>query len=275
MSGDCKASRQRMALCCLALVIGTLVAPRPASAQVTVRVEIAGQVSHAGTLELPAQARLHDAASAAGVSQDAYVAGAGWYQARLLQPQQRLKAGIVFDLSLLAAGGAKRGRDQALANAAQTMLSWVSVLPVTGRRVAVKLDPDVLEISRHDNYLLESGDRLVYPSRPDTVRIEGAVVRPCALPQQALQDVRGYLAACPVSTVADKDIVYLIQPDGSILTLGIALWNRSAPTTMAPGSILFIPFAVHAVSQRGTSDLNGELAAFLATQSRDSVDRSP
>ena len=275
MTGGREASRLRMALRCLALLFGTLVAQQPASAQSTVRVDVTGQVSHAGMLDLPAQARLHDAAAAAGVSHGAYSAGAGWYQAHLIKSQQRLKAGIVFDLSLLGAGGAQHDGNQALTAAARTMLAWVSLLPVTGRRPAVKLDPDLLEISRQDNYLVEAGDHLVYPARPETVRIIGAVAHPCVLPQRALQDVRTYLAACPASPVADKDTAYLIQPDGSVLSLGIALWNRSAPTTIAPGAVVFIPFDVHAISRLGTGHLNGELADFLATQPLEPGDLSP
>lgn len=257
------------------LSMNASVASLAADAQSSVRVIVSGNVSHAGSLELPASSRLSTAIDAAGVSHDAYNVGAAWYRARLRLPQQRLKAGIMFNLNLLAQPGAGTLQPPTLASAAQALLAWTQSLPVTGRSPAVKLDPDLVEISQRDNYPLENGDRLDYPTRPTSVRIDGAVQRPCTLPQRGLQDVHVYMASCPSSNLADKDKAYLIEPDGSVLTLGIALWNRSAPTSMAPGSILFIPFDDRVMARYGTLGLNREIADFLATQAFDSLDVLP
>jgi len=252
------------------LLISLMAVAPEAKAQSTLRVEVTGQVLHAGVLNLPAPARLRDAIDAAKINHDAYSVGASWFQARLRTPQQRLKAGIVFELAALARPSPLSDRRAALSGAAQTMLTMVQLLPVTGRNPGIKLDPELLEISQQDNYLLGEGDRLVYPTRPTTVRVVGAVLQPCVLPQQGLQDVRAYLKNCPLLHVADKDTVYLIQPDGKIFALGIALWDRSRPTPMAPGAVLYVPFDDRLVANLDDGHLNRDIANFLATQPTDS-----
>jgi hypothetical protein len=229
-----------------------------------VQVQASGAVAHAGNHELHDPARLSDAALAAQPLPQAYLLGAAWLRPSLLATQQRLKAGVLFDLASLQRHARADGR-QELTSVTGAMAKWITTLPVTGRRAPALLDPRAVEVNAPENHPLAAGDQLYYPLRPATIRVVGAVQQPCTLPLVPLQDARRYLAACASSEAADPDSIYVIEPDGRVLVQGIALWNRSAPQALAPGAVIYVPLrerAVRAVDAR----LNADIAAFLATQ---------
>lgn len=229
-----------------------------------VQVQASGAVAHAGTLTLHDRARLSDAALAAQPLPRAYWLGAAWLRPGLLSPQQRLKAGVLFDLASLQRQARVDGR-QELAAVAAAMARWIDALPVTGRQAPALLDPRTVEVNARENRILASGDQLYYPLRPATIRVVGAVRQPCTLPLVPLQDARLYLAACASSDAADRDSIHVIEPDGRVFVQGIALWNRSAPLALAPGAVIYVPLRERALRVVDAS-LNGDIAAFLATQ---------
>ncbi|WP_201314163.1 capsule biosynthesis GfcC family protein [Dyella sp. EPa41] len=227
------------------------------------QVELRGAVDTPGAIQLPHKARLSDAALAAHVQTDAYMAGAAWLRPSLVVEQQRAKAGLLFDLDSLRKQALKDERDE-LAQLAGDLSRWLGAMPATGRQVAL-LDPRAVEVNAPENRLIGEGDTLYYPRRPSTIHVAGAVAQACDLPLVAMQDARKYLGGCVLSPLADADWLYVIQPDGRVFRQGIGLWNRSAPMSLAPGATLYVPIREHLV--RGTApDLNNELSAFLATQ---------
>lgn len=233
----------------------------PALAQIQVRVE--GAVDHPGVLNLKDSARLSDAALAAQVQPAAYMLGAAWLRPSLQSKQQRLKAGVLFDLDSLHLQSLQHG-DKVLAEEVGRLRNWVATLPVTGRMPAL-LDPRPVEANAAANLPLQPGDHLFYPARPSTIRIVGAVQQPCTLPLQPVQDARIYLEACPYTKRANRDWIYVIEPDGHVFHQGVALWNRSMPLSLAPGAVIYVPLPERAAKHIDTT-LNHDLATFLATQ---------
>lgn len=229
-----------------------------------VQVRALGAVAHSGVLELKGAARLSDGALAAQPLPYAYMLGAAWLRPSLLEPQQRLKAGVLFDLAGVQRSARANGHHE-LADAAATMAQWIQASPVTGRQPGSVLDPRVVEVSASANHLLAAGDQLYYPIRPAGIRVVGAVADACTLPLVPLQDARRYLAACASSDAADPDSIYVIEPDGRVFVQGIALWNRSKPLPLAPGALVYVPLRERAVKAVDRS-LNRDIAAFLATQ---------
>ncbi|MCD7100379.1 capsule biosynthesis GfcC family protein [Stenotrophomonas sp. MMGLT7] len=245
------------ALLALQSAVAFPAAAQPAAAPVTVTVE--GAVHAPGQYPVPAGHRLSEAVLAARPDATAYPLGAALLRQAAYTEQVRLKAGLLYDLQQLQAQP-----DSELAATAATQAQWLQTLPVTGR-VPQLLEPRQLEIQTADNPLAAAGDRVVYPLRPDHVRIVGAVARSCQVPHVPLQAARAYLAACPATTVADRDVAYVVQPDGQVQQIGIAAWNRSAPQPLAPGAIVYVPLAQHAL-RKTAPDFNAEFARFLATQ---------
>lgn len=249
---------KRNTLACLGLL---LVVALPAAAQVQVRAD--GAVGRPGLLNLDDSARLSNAALAAQVRPDAYMLGAAWLRPSLQPAQQRLKAGLLFDLDGLQLRSLQRG-DTALADEVSSLRNMVATLPVTGREPAL-LDPRPVEAQQAADRPLLPGDRLFYPVRPATIRIVGAVLQACAPPLQPMQDARRYLDACPYARYADRDWIYVIQPDGHVFRQGVALWNRSQPLSLAPGAVIYVPLPAR-ITHHSSDTLNEDLASFLATQ---------
>lgn len=237
-----------------------------ARAQTMVHVTVSGEVGHPGEVVFEGKPRLGDVAKAAQVTSSAYVLGAAWLRPALQAEQTRLKTGLTYQLGLIDKK-AIADRRESLGTLARRMHDWISEMPVTGRKIVRTLEPHALQANAPDNLPVEEGDRLVYPSRPHTVTVMGAVEQVCDLPHEGLKDVRDYLAQCAASPVADRDVVFVIEPDGEVFEQGVALWNRSPAMPVAPGAVLYIPFdrraTVHVVDER----FNRDMADFIATQS--------
>ncbi|HEY4089980.1 MAG TPA: capsule biosynthesis GfcC family protein [Luteibacter sp.] len=224
-----------------------------------------GEVRQGASAVYPSGTRLSSVALAAKVRPEAYMAGAAWLRPSLKEDQIRLKAGVVFELGVIRMGALTDG-NAPLGLAAAAFQSWLRELPVTGRRTSVVLDPDRLEVSPSDNWPIEEGDALYYPRRPADIRIVGAVAKPCSVPQVGLQDARRYLAQCPPSAAADPDMIFVIQPDGTVFPQNIALWNRDPPRILAPGAWIYVPFNRKRIATSTDGQFNEDVAAFLSTQ---------
>lgn len=233
------------------------------AAGAAVKASVDGLVDRPGEQTLPDKARLSDAALGASVRAQAYVMGASWLRPSRRVAQQRLKAGLLFDLDQVARWG-RGADDNGIRQLAVALSQWLGGLPVTGREAA-QLDGRALEVLAKENRVLGDGDRLHYPARPDWVRIVGAVVKPCVVPHVPLLDAREYLPMCASTPQADRDIVYIIQPDGRVYERGIALWNRSEPFALAPGATVYVPIRGD-VTRAAAPEVNLDIANFLATQ---------
>ncbi|MCD9086652.1 capsule biosynthesis GfcC family protein [Stenotrophomonas sp. SY1] len=230
-------------------------------AQTHITIEASGSVHAPGLHVLPARARLSAAADTARPTTDAYHLGAALLRHRELPEQARHKAGLMFDLGLLSTGGSDM---PALAEAADQLIEILSPMPVTGR-VMQLLEPRTLEANRTQDYPASTGDHLFYPSRPTTVTVTGAVRNACKLPHVPLQTPAAYRQQCPLLRAASRDYLHVIQPDGSIERLGIALWNRSPRSTLAPGALIYVPLD-DSLSPTVAPNVNDAAAKFLATQ---------
>lgn len=246
---------RRLAFALLMLACGA------ASAELAVTAE--GAVFRPGPQRLAAGARLLDVVRAAGVRSDAFLLGAAWLHAGELAAQRELKAGLLFDLGALERSASLDG-DAGLAALAARLTEQVRAMPVTGRRVNT-LDPLRLELEPRSNRPLADGDRLVFPPRPATVTVTGAVIADCELPFAGLRAAAEYAADCPCASGADSDWLLIVQPDGQVQRRGVALWNRDPEQPLAPGASIVVPLRAARLKDLA-EQLNDDLAAFLATQ---------
>lgn len=266
--------RQTCRAAIAALLAALVLCITPLRAQESLPVDVAGAVAHPGVLPLHAGARLADAVTAAQVDAAAYVLGAAWLRPDQRRAQLRLKAGLLYELQTIALQ-ARVQRHADLQVLAQRLRTQLAAMPVTGRQVTTTLEPHALQIDDAANLPLQSGDKLVYPWRPQTIRVLGAVEHDCQLPQVALRDARDYLAACPRSAAADADLLYVIQPDGQVFVQGVALWNRSDPLALAPGAVLYVPLDGRLITPAADDRFNADMAEFLATQNLPATGKTP
>ncbi|MFT4256211.1 MAG: capsule biosynthesis GfcC family protein [Pseudoxanthomonas sp.] len=255
-------------LCALAFVVAV-----PAMAQTapgSLHASVEGAVQRPGGFDLPAGARLADAVLAAMPNRHAYPLGAALLRRDAALEQARTRAGLSHDLGALAA---LPDIDPQTAALIAGLRAWLDALPATGR-VPALLEPRALEVDPAANRPLADGDRFVYPARPGTVRVVGAVAQPCELPQVPLRDARDYLDDCAPAKAADRDWLYAIQPDGRVQRLGIAAWNRSAPQPLAPGALVYVPLAERTLREVSPA-FNREMAGFLATQHLPAAEAAP
>ncbi|WP_024868964.1 capsule biosynthesis GfcC family protein [Pseudoxanthomonas suwonensis] len=221
---------------------------------------VEGAVRQPGAIALGADARFLDVLLVAGPTEEAYPLGGAVLRPSELAAQQRLKAGLEYDLEALAATRLPTG----IATQVPRLQAWLKTLPVTGR-IRADMDPRRLELDRSSNRPAADGDRFVYPRRPRTIRVVGSVAVPCELAHTPLREAAGYLRDCTIAAGADRDWVYAIQPDGEVQRLGIAPWNRSNGQALAPGALVYVPLDERALREVAP-DFNADMAAFLATQ---------
>lgn len=224
-------------------------------------ISISGAVLQPGEYQWHEGARLRDAAVAGRVRANAWPLGAALLRQSAIEPQQRLKAGVLFDLRINKMY-AQVENDPQLLELIERLEAFVEPLPVTGR-VKAELNPFQLLVKSKNN-LLEAGDTLLYPTRPDTVRVMGAVAGDCLLSFDAALNIKDYLRQCPAHPAADRNYLYIIQPDGAAERIGMAHWNQQQGH-VAVGGILYVPLDPRDISP-DTADLNDDIANFLATQ---------
>lgn len=251
-----------VALSMLAIIVNPAVATTPAPA-VAEQIHISGAVLQPGDYEWRQGARLRDATVAGQVSANAWPLGAALLRQQAVEPQRRLKAGVLFDLQVNSVH-AMAGNNPALQQLTKRLHTWVSDMPATGRVVA-ELNPFQL-LLKSKNALLEPGDELIYPTRPASIQVLGAVSADCQLPFSATLKLKDYLKQCPAHPAADPSFVYLIQPNGATQKVGIAHWNQQR-AVIAVGGLIYRPLK-SALMAPDTSELNQDIAALLATQYR-------
>ncbi len=224
---------------------------------------VSGDVANPGPVELPAGGRLLDVISVAVPNAEGYWLAGGLLRKSLIEQQTRLKVGVLFDLDVLRRMALLFDRPSRAA-LAQRVAEEVRQMPVTGRQIA-DLDPVALEVGFARNIRLDDGDRLIYPTRVDEVEVVGAVDAPCHLPYQPLQEAREYLQGCAISSDAEADYLWLIQPNGASQRVGIAHWNRESGHFPVAGSKILVPLKNDDLDPP-IPELNQQLAEFIATQ---------
>lgn len=222
---------------------------------------VEGAVSAPGRYLWRDDLRLLDLTTTVKPTAQAWPLGAALLRQSALREQRKLKAGVLFDLHN-ARVNAERIQDTSLSTLVERQLQQVARMAVTGR-IKAEMNPLKQRMGAY-NPLLEPGDHIVYPTRPATVRITGAVNEDCVTDFVAGQQARRYLDNCIRHWAADANHIYLVQPDSTVQHVGIAPWN-SNDAWLAEGGTLYVPFQA-ALFGDSANEFNDEMAALLATQ---------
>jgi protein involved in polysaccharide export with SLBB domain len=225
-----------------------------AKRQVYVRVE--GEVWRPGIYQMKQGDSLPQLIEkAGGLTDDAYLFGAGFYREQVrkdqlanldqlvrkleMQTQSKLSASAA-SASVNDVAGAVQLRIQAEQQAQKQALDRLRNLKPTGR-IMLGLQSAVAKPEALPTLRLENQDRLVVPARPDFVYVLGSVNTESSLIWRAGNTVQDYLEVSGLTSGADKDELFVIRADGSVLSNGDRWFGTVARAEVQPGDLIVLP----------------------------------
>ncbi len=174
-------------------------------------------------------------------------------------PQGRLRQAVIAQLE---AGPGYKGDIDGASQA--ELVRWVLSLPLTGRLTLASSDPRWLQAAPDQDPLLQVGQSVVLPPRPTVVTLLRPDGRLCQVHHSPGGLVADYLQSCAAlnDPQGGPQWAWVVQPDGRVRRVGIALWNLSDQDEPAPGAWIWAPVPRVGIA----ADTSDNLARFLATQ---------
>ncbi len=213
-------------------------------------VVLLGEFMRPGTYDIRRGERLSEViARAGGLTPQAYPYGAVFSRESVRQRQQegfqRTARELEQGLMQVAAGQAVAGlRGQAdlggAISAGRTLADSLRQARAAGRMV-VEANPVVLAGRPDLDVLLEPGDLIAMPKRPNEVTVVGAVLNP-----GSLQFTTGWRAADYVRAsggeqrFSDSGRAFVVLPNGQSAPAGLGAWQTGGPP-VPPGSLVVVP----------------------------------
>lgn len=179
---------------------------------------------------------------AGGLTGQAYPYGAIFTRQRVREEQtaglQRtaaeLNAGLLAAVARRSSGGG-----EGLIAASGLIDRITSVEPIG--RVTIEADPTVLSRRPDLDTVLEAGDSVFVPKRPNFILALGDLNNPGALQFTPGKSASAYITeAGGLSATADDDRVFLVLPDGRAQPIKGGVWSRTA-AVIPPGSTIIVP----------------------------------
>lgn len=209
-------------------------------------------------------------ARAGGVGPLAYPYGAIFTRRSVKEAQQEgiRRTGRELTNALLAVSARKTGSGATDSTAsAARLIEQLSSVEAPGR-VVVEADPRALTLRPDLDTVLESGDAIYIPKRPNFVLTLGDVSNPGALQFVAGKSARDYLSETGgTAKTADKRRIFLVLPNGTAEPLRIR--SRSERVVVPPGSTIIVPKDIDPLYTldivRDVSGIVGTLIQSIAT----------
>ena len=123
-------------------------------------------------------------------------------------------------------------------------LTLLQNLQATGRVALPSTNPRFLEVNPKIDPILARNDRVVVPEMPSSVTVIRSNATFCKVRYRPNVETHFYVEACKLKDkLAERaaDTAYVIEPDGTVHTIGIAAWNRNKQDLPAPGSWIWAP----------------------------------
>ncbi len=180
---------------------------------------------------------------AGGLTDQAYPYGAVFTRERVRQAQQeglkRTEREINMGLATAALKQHEFGAG-ALA-AAQQLAEKISSVPTIGR-VVIEADPRVLATHPDLDTVLEPGDKLFVPKRPNYIMVLGDTLNPGALQFTPGKSVRDYIdESGGIQKTADDGRIFVVMPNGVAKPVKFSSWGFSNDVLVPPGTSIVVP----------------------------------
>ncbi|WP_292932309.1 SLBB domain-containing protein [Novosphingobium sp. PASSN1] len=206
-------------------------------------------------------------ARAGGLSPLAYPYGTIFTRRSVKELQQEGLRRTARELtqSLLAVSARKQGTGDGMV-AAQGLIQQLATLEAPGR-VVVEADPRVLEQRPDLDTVLESGDAIVMPKRPNFVLALGDVANPGALQFVKDKPVAAYVRESGgTASTADKGRIFLVLPNGTAQPIGGRGWGRDDNAVVPPGSTIIVPKNIDPLYKLDVArDITGILGSLITS----------
>ena len=217
-------------------------------------VRLAGEFVRPGLYEIRRGERLSDLIlRAGGLTREAYPYGAVFtresVRARQQEGFERAARDLEINLLQVAAGQSlsappgRSGIDLGDAIRAGRELAAALRGAKAAGRMVIEANPVVLAARPDLDILLEPGDLLVVPKRPNDVSVVGAVLNPGALQFRSGLRAADYVAmAGGPQRFADLARAFIVLPNGTTRPAAIGSWRWSpGPEPIPPGSMVVVP----------------------------------
>jgi polysaccharide export outer membrane protein len=205
-------------------------------------VELSGEFVRPGLYTITKGERLSELiARAGGLTAQAYPYAAVFTRQSVRQAQEEGFKRSARELTSALASAVLAGEaDPSALGAVRDISLQLQQTEAVGRMV-IEADPAVLRVRKDLDTVLEPGDRIVMPKRPNFVTVVGDVLNPGSLQFTPGKSVKEYLAeAGGLQRSADKKRVFVVYPNGAAEPAPIGAWNFSS-TLVPPGSTIVAP----------------------------------
>jgi polysaccharide biosynthesis/export protein len=203
---------------------------------------LSGEFVRPGLYDIRRGERLSEIiARAGGITSQAYPYGSVFTRERVRLAE---KAGFqraareLKSAAMYSAG--KAGANTTAILALQDLTDEIANTETVGR-VVIEADPTVLQVRPELDTVLEPGDKLYMPKRPNSVLVIGDILNPGALQFISGTKIDEYVQqAGGFQVSADEDRMFLVYPNGVAQPVSISVWNYN-PVQVPPGSTVVVP----------------------------------
>jgi polysaccharide biosynthesis/export protein len=203
---------------------------------------LSGEFVRPGLYDIGRGERLSEViARAGGVTEQAFPYGAVFTRERVRVAQKAAfeRAARELKSSAMYAAG-KEGANAGTLIALRELTKEISNTESVGR-VVIEADPTVLQVRPELDSVLEPGDKIYMPKRPNSVLVIGDILNPGALQFVAGTKVDQYVQqAGGMQISADEDRMFLVYPNGVAQPVSVSVWNYN-PVRVPPGSTVVVP----------------------------------
>ena len=214
-------------------------------------ITLIGEFTRPGTYDIRRGERLSEViARAGGLTPQAYPYGAVFTRDSVRQRQQegfaRTARELETSLIQVAAGQAVAGTRGAQVDlgsaitAGRELANSLREARAAGRMV-VEANPVILAARPELDVLLEPGDVIAMPKRPNEITVVGSVLNPGSLQFRSGWRASDYVRASGgTQRFADPSRDFIVLPNGQSTTAGLSAWQQGGPP-VPPGSLVVVP----------------------------------
>ena len=208
---------------------------------------LSGEFKRPGVYSIRRGERLSDiVVRAGGLTEQAYPFGTFFTRVRVKEQEAKGFERIALDLesglaSALTSGAVQQRSDPQAVVASITGLAQQLRTTEPIGRVVVEADPTVLRVSPELDTILEPGDTIHMPKRPNFVTVSGEVLSPGTIQFRTNKTVDQYIhGAGGISRAADDGRTFVVFPNGEAQRVAISSWNHTS-VHIPPGSAIIVP----------------------------------